>query len=206
MKLRAFNIRGLAGVVYSRGMNTLTDEANKIPSIAASTEDHGTVITWFSHVPNLADSCRLAHRSGRGIVLVGHSFGANAALMAAGLIKADGISVDLLVAIDPARQQTCVVPHNVRHVINPYQQVLGQLGQGIVVPVAGYSQRRTVRPPQRLTAHAPEPQPAEEIVIYPDGAQMRIVRCRLDQAHIAIDDDPRVHKLAVDAMRALAAA
>jgi pimeloyl-ACP methyl ester carboxylesterase len=205
MKLRDFNIRGLAGIVYSRGLNTLTDEANKIPGIAASTEDQGTVITWFSHVRNLAESCRLAHRSGRGIVMVGHSFGANAALMAAGLLNADGIAIDLLVAIDPARQDTCVVPHNVRDVINPYQQVLGQLGQGIVVPFPGYRERRTIKPAQHLPGQAPEPQPAEEIVTYSDGGQIRIERCRLDQPHITIDDDPRVHRLALDAMRTLVA-
>jgi len=65
--------------------------------------------------------------AGQTVALVGHSFGANVLIMAAGLIPTTRIP--LLIAIDPAAQYDCTVPSNVYKAVG-IRQVIGAIGWG----------------------------------------------------------------------------
>jgi pimeloyl-ACP methyl ester carboxylesterase len=86
----------------------------------------GAMNIWSLGLDDLADASEMAaealagYRKGvRHIILIGHSWGANAAVdVAADLGKAK-VPVDLIVLFDPSAGRA-VVPHNVRKVVNFY--------------------------------------------------------------------------------------
>lgn len=176
-RVRAFAIRGLLGQIYSRGMNTLAATLNAISGVACSVEDHGSSFWWFSNVDRLTDACVAAHGSGRAIVLIGHSFGGNAALRIATRLNAmqPAIRVALIAPIDPAAQNTLDVAPNCERVLAYYQKV-DPVGRGIVIPAAGWT----------------------------DAAwRERVAVVRRDEAHIAADDDQLIHREIAAAVAAL---
>jgi pimeloyl-ACP methyl ester carboxylesterase len=180
-KIRAFCIRGL-GYFPSGGMAKLAIRLNAIDGVAASDDTHG--VFGFEHVGNLTEACRAAHGSGRRIVLIGHSFGANAACMiAARLATGDALArqpvvpVALLAAIDPAIEVSCQVARNVGRALGWYQKV-DPVGRGVIHAVPGESDEHWAA---------------------------RSAVERRDQPHVAIDDDPVIHAEIVKAVEELMA-
>jgi pimeloyl-ACP methyl ester carboxylesterase len=173
-RVRAFAIRGLMGAPfprglgYSMGMDTLTAKLNAIAGVSCTVEDHGSSLWWFSNVGELTEACRLADRSGRAIVLIGHSFGGNAALRIAARLNegAKPVRVALVAPIDPAAQNTLAVPPNCERVLAYYQKV-DPVGRGVVVPAAGWTESEWKK---------------------------RVTIARRDMAHVAEDDDVRMHR------------
>jgi hypothetical protein len=116
--VRVFAIRGFAGIVFSRGMNTLCDELSTIAQVDCTVEDFydESAIT-----ANAAD----AMAAGQRLVLVGHSLGAHTALNIAAAMSQN---VSLIVAIDANWFPRPRMPENAEVVLNYYQDfdVLGR--------------------------------------------------------------------------------
>jgi len=111
--VRVFAIRGLAGVVFSRGMNTLCDVLSTVAEVECTVED-------FYDEATIAAKAAEAVAAGQHLVLVGHSLGALAALnIAAGLSQ----NVPLIVAIDANWFPRPRVPDNAEIVLNYYQNI-----------------------------------------------------------------------------------
>lgn len=128
-------IRGLLSVFLSRAMEDLTNRINqKFGAGTAQVTDHGWAWSWFSNVPTMTQQCVDAKKSGKKVILVGHSFGATSVLMIARNLKALGLDIDFAGPIDPAGQYDTSIPSNVAKGISYYQRTPGQLGQGIVHP------------------------------------------------------------------------
>jgi hypothetical protein len=66
--VRVFAIRGVGGVLFSRGMNVLCDELAELVSVTCTVED-------FTEVANLESQAQAADAAGAQVVLVGHSMG-----------------------------------------------------------------------------------------------------------------------------------
>jgi LysM repeat protein len=110
---RAYLFRGVAGLIYSRGMDSLTERIRQA-GIPASVQ---TYLTWRG----AADQAIKDYlRDPAPITLIGHSMGGDAALSFAGALNAENIPVSLLVTYDPTRIADDV-PANVERYINIYQ-------------------------------------------------------------------------------------
>jgi hypothetical protein len=98
--------------IWSLGLDDLADEIRQ----------HGIQATVGNHLDasDMAAEALAGYRKGvRHIILIGHSWGANAAVdVAADLSKAK-VPVDLIVLFDPSAGRA-VVPRNVRKVVNFY--------------------------------------------------------------------------------------
>jgi pimeloyl-ACP methyl ester carboxylesterase len=124
-------VRGLLGMIYSRGMDTL---AGKLSSLGYNTQvwNHSFFfLAWFANKQVIADEIKRLRDNGQTVVLVGHSFGANVLLMAARLIP--NIRIALLIAIDPAAQYDLTVPGNIQRAIG-IRQAQGAIGRGQLKP------------------------------------------------------------------------
>ncbi|MEZ5813016.1 MAG: hypothetical protein R3D45_16535 [Rhizobiaceae bacterium] len=110
---RVYLLRGFLGV-FSTGLD----------SIAADLEKRGIKARVTGHLQaggvgaEIRKAYRQDPRSVRPLVLVGHSFGADAAMRLAKSLEHDGIRVDLVVTIDPTA--TGPVSGNVRRYVNYY--------------------------------------------------------------------------------------
>ena len=111
--VRVFAIRGVGGVLFSRGMNALCDELAELVSVTCTVED-------FTEVTNIESQARVADAAGAQAVLVGHSMGADAAIEIANEIAGP---VALVAAIDPSRFAALPVPVNVAVVLNYYERM-----------------------------------------------------------------------------------
>lgn len=101
-------LRGGADI-FSTGMDTLADELNKRGIPAESLN--------FSHWRELVDTVSANYRTRRiPIIVVGHSWGANSALLMAMELKKSSIPVALMVFYDATA--SLVMPPNVDWVIN----------------------------------------------------------------------------------------
>lgn len=166
---QGFCIRGLLSIFVSRAMENLTVEINsQFPNGTMAVSDHGYWFSYFSNVGWLTEQCRSIHNNNKRIVLIGHSFGASAAIMVAQRLNGMNVPVELLCPIDPAAQypDALVIPSNVHRVIGFFQKMAGQLGQGVDVPGKGWSKAD-------WQTHASDTQRYE--------------------SHLAIADDPFVH-------------
>jgi pimeloyl-ACP methyl ester carboxylesterase len=109
---RVLLLRGWFGV-FSTGLDSLADKL-KAQGINVEVAGHDY---WATAVSDI-----LRERAGgetRPLVLVGHSQGANNAIVLAHSLKAHNAPVDLLVTLAPFMQNP--VPANVKHAINYYQ-------------------------------------------------------------------------------------
>ncbi len=110
---RAYLFRGVAGLIYSRGIDTLAARIRRI-GIPASV---GTYLLWR---PTADDAIRDYRRDPQPITLIGHSMGGDCVLDFAEMLNQAGIPVSLLVTYDPTRIADDVPP-NVQRYINIYQ-------------------------------------------------------------------------------------
>lgn len=116
--LHVYAIRGFAGVVFSRGMNTLCEELANMPEVACTVEN-------YYNAPSIEEQASQSMAAGQVLILVGHSLGAHAALKVAGAMQG---SIPLIVTIDPNWFAPPAIPPNVEVVLNYYQNfdVLGR--------------------------------------------------------------------------------
>jgi hypothetical protein len=91
--VRVFAIRGVAGMLFSRGMNALCDELAELASVTCTVQD-------FTEVTAIESEARAASAAGAYVVLVGHSMGADAAIEIATQIAGP---IAVVAAIDPPR-------------------------------------------------------------------------------------------------------
>lgn len=110
---RAYLFRGIAGLIYSRGMDKLAERIRGI-GIPASVD---TYLVWR---PVADQAIRDYRRDPQPIILVGHSMGGDATLAFAEMLNAADIPVSLIVTYDPSRIANNVPP-NVERYINIFQ-------------------------------------------------------------------------------------
>ena len=126
---RAYLFRGVAGLIYSRGMDELAQRINRT-GVLASVD---TYLMWRG-VANQA--IRDYRRDPQPITLIGHSMGGDAAVAFAEYLNAADIPVGLLVTYDPSRFAGDVPP-NVQRYINIYQS-LSVMGGGNIISARGF--------------------------------------------------------------------
>ena len=110
---RAYLFRGVAGLIYSRGIDKLAARIRHA-GIPASVD---TYLLWR---PVADAAVRDYRRDPQPITLIGHSMGGDAVLDVAEYLNAAHIPVSLLVTYDPSRIADDVPP-NVERYINIYQ-------------------------------------------------------------------------------------
>jgi len=126
---RAYLFRGVAGLIYSRGMDKLADRIKRT-GIAVSVD---TYLAWQGVAQQAIRDYR---RDPAPITLIGHSMGGDSALDFAEMLNAADITVSLLVTYDPSRIADNVPP-NVERYINIFQSS-NIMGGGNVVPGARF--------------------------------------------------------------------
>jgi LysM repeat protein len=126
---RAYLFRGVAGLIYSRGMDRLAERITRA-GVPASVD---TYLVWRG----VADQAvRDYRRDPAPITLIGHSMGGDSALAFAEMLNGENIPVSLLVTYDPSRI-AADVPPNVERYINIYQSS-NVMGGGNVVQGARF--------------------------------------------------------------------
>jgi pimeloyl-ACP methyl ester carboxylesterase len=100
--------------VFSTGLDTLSDEL-KAKRIANTAMNYSG---WLGPAADIEKRWAKNRARTRPIVLIGHSFGADAAMAMAAHLGRDNIPVDLVVIFDATAHWS--VTSNVRHVINFY--------------------------------------------------------------------------------------
>jgi hypothetical protein len=125
---RAYLFRGIAGLIYSRGMDELVRRISRA-GVQVSVD---TYLMWRA-VANQA--IRDYRRDPEPITLIGHSMGGDSTVAFAAYLNAADIPVSLLVTCDPSRFAG-YVPPNVRY-INIYQS-LSVMGGGDIVSGGGF--------------------------------------------------------------------
>ena len=126
---RAYLFRGIAGLIYSRGMDRLADRINRA-GIKATVD---TYLIWRV----IADEAvREYRRDPEPITIIGHSAGGDSAMAFAEVLNAADIPVSLLVTYDPTRIADSVPP-NVERYINIFQS-RNIMGGGDIVQGRGF--------------------------------------------------------------------
>jgi hypothetical protein len=110
---RAYLFRGIAGLIYSRGMDKLAERIKRA-GIPASVD---TYLMWRPVADQAIADYR---RDPQPITIIGHSMGGDSALAFAETLNAENIPVNLLVTYDPSRIADNVPP-NVERYINIFQ-------------------------------------------------------------------------------------
>jgi esterase/lipase len=126
---RAYLFRGVAGLIYSRGMDSLADRIRHA-GVPASVQ---TYLLWRAAVDQAIQDYR---RDPAPIILVGHSMGGDSALAFAQRLNSENIPVSLLVTYDPTRIADDVPP-NVERYINIFQSS-NIMGGGNVVQASRF--------------------------------------------------------------------
>jgi len=108
-------MRGLANI-FSLGLDNLNDQLH-------AKGVTNSVVTSYADWSDLANQIASEYRQNRGhttpIILMGHSFGADATLEIADALADKGVPVNLIINFDAVSET--VVPKNVQHVINFYE-------------------------------------------------------------------------------------
>ena len=124
-----YALRGLINV-FSYGMDEMVAKCKR-RGIQASAHGHG-------EYPSLAIEAAAKAKSGKGpIIIVGHSYGADAAVLMAEEMKKLGAPVALLVLYGPTLDLS--IPSNVRSVVNYYQANSAWRGKAVKGPGFGGS-------------------------------------------------------------------
>jgi pimeloyl-ACP methyl ester carboxylesterase len=111
---RVYLFRGIAGLIYSRGMDKLADRIKRSTGLPASVD---TYLVWRS----VAEQAIADYRHDpQPVILIGHSMGGDSCLDFAEELNAQNIPVSLLVTYDPSRLADDV-PGNVERYINIFQ-------------------------------------------------------------------------------------
>jgi fermentation-respiration switch protein FrsA (DUF1100 family) len=110
---RAYLFRGVAGLIYSRGMDSLADRIRHA-GVAASVQ---TYLIWRDAADQAIQDYR---RDPAPVIIIGHSMGGDSALAFAERLSNENIPVSLLVTYDPTRIADDVPP-NVERYINIFQ-------------------------------------------------------------------------------------
>jgi pimeloyl-ACP methyl ester carboxylesterase len=126
---RVYLFRGALGLIFSRGMDRLTEKIQRA-GIAADVYEF-TVCNLI-----MATAIETYRQDPAPIILIGHSMGGRCALQIAEKLQAEGISVSLIVTIDPAHLSP-EVPANVERFINIFLSK-DVLGGGDIKPVQGF--------------------------------------------------------------------
>lgn len=126
---RVYLYRGIAGLIYSRGMDRLAERIRH----AGFSASVSTYLLWREDIDQAIRDYR---RDGAPITLIGHSMGGDAAVAFAERLNAENIPVSLLVTYDPSRIADDVPP-NVERYINIYQSS-NVMGGGNVVQGAHF--------------------------------------------------------------------
>ncbi len=126
---RAYLFRGVAGLIYSRGMDGLADRIRHA-GIPASVQSY---LLWRAAVDQAIQDYR---RDPAPIILIGHSMGGDSALAFAERLNNEKIPVSLLVTYDPTRIADDVPP-NVERYINIFQSS-NIMGGGNVVQASHF--------------------------------------------------------------------
>ena len=105
--------------IFSTGMDELADKLRD-KGVNATSVGHAT---WKQ---GAADARADYAKRKQPIVFVGHSFGANAAVLAAQELGKSNIPVSLVVLYDPTT--VLKAPSNVRHLVNYYSRTVNGLG------------------------------------------------------------------------------
>jgi hypothetical protein len=121
--------RGVAGLIYSRGIDGLAERIRR----AGLKARVSTYLLWREDVDQAIRDYR---RDGAPITIVGHSMGGDAALGFAERLNQENIPVSLLVTYDPTRIADDVPP-NVERYINIFQSS-NVMGGGNVVQSARF--------------------------------------------------------------------
>jgi thioesterase domain-containing protein len=104
-------LRGFAGI-FSTGLDEL--------GVMLTQRGYKATVHSYTEYQGLAEQAAAEQKSGRGpIVIIGHSFGAEAAISMAGEMKKRGATVALIVSFAPTVR--LATPSNVRQVVNYYQ-------------------------------------------------------------------------------------
>ena len=126
---RAYLFRGALGPIFSRGMDSLTEQIERA-GITANVYE-------FTICAFIAETAIREYREDPApIILIGHSMGGFCALKFAEMLEAENIPVSLVVTVDPAHV-TPSVPLNVERYINVFLST-SVLGGGDVKPQQGY--------------------------------------------------------------------
>lgn len=126
---RAYLYRGVAGLIYSRGMDRLAERIKR----AGVTASVSTYLLWRNDVD---EAIRDYRRDPAPITIIGHSMGGDSAVAFAERLNTENIPVSLLVTYDPTRIADDVPP-NVERYINLYQSY-NIMGGGNVVQGARF--------------------------------------------------------------------
>jgi Alpha/beta hydrolase family/LysM domain len=126
---RAYLFRGAMGLIFSRGMDRLTE---KIERAGVTANVYEFTICSLIAGPAI-DEYR---RDPAPIILIGHSMGGRCALQFAEKLRDEGIPVSLVVTIDPAHLSPDV-PLNVERFINIFLSK-DVLGGGDIKPAPGF--------------------------------------------------------------------
>jgi len=122
-------IRGFLNV-FSTGLD---DMSAQLAKAGVRSVVHGHLSGSAVRAQLLADAKKAGKRP-NPVVIVGHSFGANAALSVSSLLAADGIPVDLVITIDPTVNGPLTA--NVRRYVN-YHFAGNNLGVPLTSPALG---------------------------------------------------------------------
>jgi LysM repeat protein len=126
---RVYLFRGALGLIFSRGMDRLTEKIQR----AGMTAD----VYEFTICSLITSSAIEAYRQDPApIILIGHSMGGRCALQFAEKLQTEGIPVSLIVTVDPAHLSPDV-PSNVERFINIFLSK-DVLGGGDIKPVQGF--------------------------------------------------------------------
>lgn len=163
-------LRGLFNI-FSLGMDELAAKFG--PGITAEVSNH---TSWSAIAEELIERVR-AKRGPRRLVLVGHSLGGNDIFALAARLGEAGVTVDLMVPIDPTNP--ALPTPNVRRVVNYFQS-----NNGWGAPVANGPRRGQV--------------------VNADLATNRRDLAHPDVGHVSIDKSDRLHREIVTMVRDLA--
>jgi pimeloyl-ACP methyl ester carboxylesterase len=126
---RAYLFRGAMGLIFSRGMDSLTE---KIVRAGISAD-----VYEFTVCDLVAGAAIETYKQDPApIILIGHSMGGRCALLFSEKLRDEGIPVSLVVSIDPAHLSPSV-PLNVERFINIFLSK-DVLGGGDIKPTQGF--------------------------------------------------------------------